>query len=253
MKIRTRAIAPLGILSCVIGISSALAATPTGKGAFTVRSTLDGKKVLPHRIHWVARPRIPSSKVAAVYFLIDGKKRWVEHNTPYYYGDDGNYLVTSFLKPGRHTFTVKVFTFGGRHASDTVKARVLAAPAPPAELAGTWKAFFPASNPGAEGTPAGNWKIVINSVGWRIHDTAGTGDLLDVAYLSPGVVKVRTGIATGHPKFDGNGWCENSPGSPARYRWTMGSAGLRFIWVSGSKQCGFSTFLTQPTAWTRAN
>lgn len=37
-------------------------------------------------------------------FLIDGHQLWVEHNTPYFYGDDGNYLVTSFLKPGKHIF-----------------------------------------------------------------------------------------------------------------------------------------------------
>jgi hypothetical protein len=237
-------------LGCAVVISSALAATPAAKRTLTVHSTLDDKKVLPHRIHWIARPQTSSRNVGAVYFLVDGKKLWVEHKPPYYYGNDGNYLVTSFLKPGIHKFTVKVVTRHGSHATDTVKARVVAAPTPPAELAGTWKAFFPQPSPDAP--PAGDWRLVIDRVGWRIYDTAGTGDTLDVAYLSPGLVEVRTGMATGHPKFDLNGWCNGTPGSPGRYRWTTSSAGLRFTWLSGSKQCGFSTFLARPPAWTRA-
>jgi hypothetical protein len=253
MSFRTPVTAAVG-LYCVVGISSALAA---GAGhsfiirSSLVRSSLDGKRVLPHRIHWIARTKIASRKVAAVDFLIDGKKLWVEHHPPYYYGDQGNYLVTSFLKPGIHRFTVKVDTWVGRHATDTVKARVLAAPAPPADLAGAWKAFF--SQPSPDSPPAGDWRLVIDRLGWRIYDTAMTGDTLDVAYLSPSLVAVRTGMATGHPKFDLNGWCNNAPGSPARYHWTIDSAGLQFSRVSGSRQCGFSTFLTQPKPWTRAS
>jgi hypothetical protein len=219
----------------VAGISSALAAaTPAAKRTLTVHSTLDGKKVLPHRIHWIALLRTPSSKVAAVYFLIDGKRLWVEHHSPYYYGDDGNYLVTSFLKPGMHKFTVMVLTSDGERASDTVKARVVPAPAPPQALAGTWKGFVPQGHP-LPSPPSANWRLVIDSVGWHIYDTAGGGNLIDVAYPSAGLLEVRTGIATGHPHSDLDGWCNGAPGSPARYRWSVQGADLQFAFAAGNR------------------
>jgi hypothetical protein len=69
-------------------------------------STLDNKNVLSHRIRWIAYPK-PLREVGKVDFLIDGKVRWIERNTPYVYGDDSNWLVTSWLSPGRHRFTVR--------------------------------------------------------------------------------------------------------------------------------------------------
>jgi hypothetical protein len=54
-----------------------------------VTSTLDGHAALPHRIHWQAFPSVPAADVSEVDFLIDGKLGWVEHHTPYFYGDDG--------------------------------------------------------------------------------------------------------------------------------------------------------------------
>ena len=110
-----------------------------------VTSTLDGKTVLPRRIRWIATPTIPASQVSKVQFFIDGgKPRWEEEHAPYTYGEDENgrhqnYLVTSWLTPGRHRFTVRVLTVDGRKAQSTVVARVLPAPAPPATLAGTWR------------------------------------------------------------------------------------------------------------------
>jgi hypothetical protein len=139
-----------------------------------VTSTLDGKTVLPIRIHWIARPEIAVSKVEAVDFLIDGSVRWVEHHTPYYYGDDGNSLVTNFLTPGMHTFTVRAVTAAGT-ATDTVKARVVKAPAPPAELVGTWKHRVPGSCPSCKN---GDAILSFTTVGW-----GSPGDRVDVRYL----------------------------------------------------------------------
>ena len=48
---------------------------------------------------------------------------------------DGNWLVTSFLKPGAHTFTVRVITSGGNTATDTVQASVTVPPRRAAEPA----------------------------------------------------------------------------------------------------------------------
>src|SRR4051812_28043642 len=97
-------------LACIIGLASMLSGTsafsaPSDQGRvatreaqpFRVTTTLAGKQVLPHRIHWVARTTLPAAKVSAVTFLIDGKVRWIEHLVPYTYGLDGNWLVTSWL------------------------------------------------------------------------------------------------------------------------------------------------------------
>ena len=74
--------------------------------AFIVTSTLAGKKVLAHRIRWIGRPNLPAAQVSIVEFVIDGKVRWDEGTPPYTYGDDRNWLVTSWLTPGRHSFVV---------------------------------------------------------------------------------------------------------------------------------------------------
>src|SRR5258705_10912688 len=97
----------LVIVTCLIAASPATARSGGGEGAppFGVTSTLDGKTVLPHRIHWIARPS--GASITEVDFLIDGRKAWVERERPYTYGDDGNWLVTSALSPGKHRFTVR--------------------------------------------------------------------------------------------------------------------------------------------------
>ena len=38
---------------------------------------------------------------------VDGKQLSVERKAPYTYGDEGNYLVTSFLEPAAHDFIVR--------------------------------------------------------------------------------------------------------------------------------------------------
>ena len=84
--------------------------------AFTIRSSLDGKAVLPHRIRWIA---YPSAFVVfpGVEFLIDGKLVFDNRLEPYAFGADGRdeatgtvktgYLVTSWLSPGKHRLTVR--------------------------------------------------------------------------------------------------------------------------------------------------
>ena len=248
-------LAVLALAAC----STAGAAAPNGPATastakLTVTSTLDGHTALPHRIHWQAFPSGPSLAVSEVDYLIDGKQVWVEHIAPYFYGDDGNYLVTSFLTPGKHVFTVRAIDVGGHVATDTVTATVPRAPSPPAALAGTWKALQPG------GGGVGYASLVISSVGWyegQFPVTRSNGNLEDVAYPSPGLVEIRTGMATGHDMVAGapsdndlNGWCNNAPGAPARYRWTVTGTHLRLTFAGGHPCPGFTGFLA--ASWTRA-
>jgi hypothetical protein len=226
-----------------------LTETTTSPPAIRVTSTLDGQATLPHRIHWIARPTGATSEVD---FLVDGRQLWVEHNAPYVYGDDGNYLVTSFLTPGKHVFSVRAIGLGGQTATDSVTATVPVAPAPPEALTGTWKSS-------QSGHPPGDASLIVNSEGWYIGSfpvTDSNGNRVDVAYLSPGLLEVRTGMATGHDLVSGaasdndlNGWCNDAPGSPARYRWSVNRSHLHFTFVSGLPCPGFTQFLK--ATWTR--
>lgn len=99
-------------------------------------------------------------------YLIDGNLRWVGTGNPskyrdtssYYstYSDTGGYVVTSWLTPGLHKFTVRVLALNGQMGSDTVIARVLPAPMPPAALVGSWQRTTNTANaptPGSPGNP----------------------------------------------------------------------------------------------------
>jgi hypothetical protein len=177
------------------------AARPT----LTVKSTLDGKAVLPLRIHWIVTANVPASNIASVSYLIDGKLGWVEHNPPYVYASDGNWLVTSFLSAGEHTFTARVLEKSGLSATDTIRAKVVAPPPPPAELAGTWR------RTPANVKPAGAWQVTITPNGWMMRDPQGGGGIFDVRYLSATRIEMRPTIE--HPPYpspNNGGWCDDT-------------------------------------------
>ncbi len=122
------------VLASVGFLAFATSPGASSTAAPSIRSTLDGKAVLPHRIHWLGMPS--GGTVKEVEFLIDGKVRWVEKAAPYSYSEDGGYLVTSWLTRGSHHFTARARFTSGEIADDTVAARVVPAPAPPAALGG---------------------------------------------------------------------------------------------------------------------
>src|SRR5439155_25089078 len=124
----------LALVAFVIVVATAAAATT--RQPFKVTSTLDGKSVLPLRMHWLAYPKLRPSKVASVDFLIDGKVRWVEHHAPYNYASDDHgrnlgFLITTWLTAGPHRFTVRATDTIARKSTDSVVARVLPAANPP--------------------------------------------------------------------------------------------------------------------------
>jgi hypothetical protein len=180
MTRRTRALA-FALLASVTAASSALAAHPTTP-TVAVTSTLDGAKVLPARIRWIVHPRTLEAQVAEVDFRIDGKLRWREQSAPYVYGGDDNghegFLITTWLTPGEHRFTATVLNMKGANTADSVTARVLPTPQPPAALAGTWTRVVTAQDaqkaaPQYGGSPpVGRWKLVFDRVGaWELTPT----------------------------------------------------------------------------------
>jgi hypothetical protein len=126
-----------------------------------------------------------------------------------------NWLVTSFLTPGLHTFTVRVITADGSAATDMVRASVTAPPAPPAALAGTWtRVVTPVDVQKAtsgQPPPPGRWRLRIGPIGWRLHDPTGGSQLFDTGYLSAGDLQMRPAIDyPPYPKNNQGGFCADT-------------------------------------------
>jgi hypothetical protein len=227
----------------MLAVSCTSSTSPAGDGSgpvtsgatsssatFTVGSTLDGLTTLPHRIRWRATPSVSEDKVSEVDFLIDGRVAWVEHDAPYDFGDDGGYLVTTFLTHEQHSFIVRVIDVGGQSAESTVKASVAAAPSPPDGLNDmSWTRRMTASDRGkassSEPPPVGRWGLSADAAGWMIRSPEGGGLLFDVAYRSDGRVEFRTSIERPtYPSPTGGAFCEE-PDRSSLWTYTIGGGG----------------------------
>jgi hypothetical protein len=250
------------VLACLIGTAGCggssggtESSTSHSGHRLTVTSSLAGVSRLPLRIHWVAHPSDPPIQVSEVDYLIDGKLAWVEQNSPYYYGDDGNWLVTSFLTPGPHTLTVKVKTIDGHTASEAVHAMATAPPSPPGDLAGTWhRTVTPADVKKAtsdQPPPPGRWGLIVTAHGWGLRDPHNGGGEFDVAYTSRNVVQMRPTIE--HPPFpnpDNGGFCQDTD-PLALWTATVGDGGKTLtLHPKGHDPCGDRAAILQGT-WLR--
>lgn len=227
-------------MTFLLGVSSA-SAEQSAK-PFTIRSSFDGKTVLPQRIRWIA---YPSTGVLfpGVEFLIDGKVVVSNRLPPYAFGDDGRdeatgsvntgYLVTSWLSPGRHKFTVRARGLGPNRktvATKTVVARVRSAPARPAQLLGTWRRDLATAVPPDRNmlyrkvtAPPGIYTI---AVGRRFIRISGPDPRkhIKLDYLAGArTITIRGPVWTGDPNE--GGWCE--PWGPETiYSWSVSNGTL---------------------------
>jgi hypothetical protein len=270
-----RAIPILAAFACLV-VAASVGAAPSKP--FKVASTLDGRTVLPHRIHWLGQPTLPPAEMQEVDFLIDGKVDWIEHHAPYVYSeDDGKnvgYLVTSWLTPGLHRFTVRAVAIDGRKATDTVQARVLPAPAPPAVLAGTWRRTIDTSGapkPGSAGnptntfTPSGTYTMTFEKrwirdkfpgkfVYPQSNNTGAGFVFLDDYTAGPTRLHV-VGEVIFHLMSDklaeGGWWCYSS-GPPADYDWSVSGDTLTLASIGGKDACRIRGFIWAGQ-WTRVS
>lgn len=261
-----------GALTLVVLALVSTAGSAFGRGhaqPFRITSSLDGRKVLPITSRWLAYPRVPSSKVAEVDFLIDGRVRCVERYAPYNYGSDdfrGHFgsLVTSWLTPGQHRFTVTAILTNGEKASDTTVARVLPSPEPPAELANVrWERTVTEEEIARfhGDLPSGRWELVVDKVGvWDLDSTFGSGAVQHAVFeghrlivdASVWMVPYVNGHTTTIPlrryghKDIASGWREDGP--PATYRWSVAGNDLTLTAIdepSGSRRAAWEG------TWTR--
>ena len=245
------AVVSLAALALLAWLTPA-AATPSKTG-FKVRTSLDGKTVLPHRIHWLGYPLLARDKVKEVAFLIDGKVRWIEHDPPYSYSEDGGYLVTSWLSPGLHRFTVRATSYTGAKGAKTVVARVVAAPEPAAELAGTWQRDIADEVPGPadprcapDPVPAGRWTLVFERR-WIESIFPGTfhpeqskqthfGYIIDNDWVpGPNTFEVAGSVTINvfHDEDRRGGWWCQPWGPVAMYSWSVNGDTLSLEPVGG--------------------
>jgi hypothetical protein len=252
----TVALLPPTALSTETTLPAASAAlTPTTTVALTVTTTLDGLTTLPQRISWIAEPTIPENQVSKVEFLIDGQLAFVEQHAPYTYGRDGNSLLTSFLTPGEHSFTVRVVAVGGQTAESTVKAAVEVASVPPDGLANTsWTRAVTKEDvkkaTSSEPPPSGKWGLKIDSVGWALNCCSDPGSFpLDVAYQSGGNVEFRQTLYE-PPYVGSNIFCED-PDPSFLWSYTISNDGKTLsLHPVGHDPCGDRTAIFEGT-WNR--
>jgi hypothetical protein len=266
-----RVLAALATVVAIVFVGDSFAA---GK-PLAITSSLDGVKVLPQQSRWLAHPNIAPAEVEKVDFLIDGRLRWVEHSAPYVYAgdDDGSrlgYLFTSWLTPGQHRFVTRVKTASGETATDAVSARVVAAPAPPSSLAGTWTRTLTKEDVAKEDPRyddafvpmTGTWRIVINRIGiWEL-DPVG-GGIIQAYSLNGGALRAYAPImmkprqASGDPgsihrfgnRIDVGGGidCDQS-GPVGGYRWSVADRQLSLTAVR--EPCGQRRAIYEGT-WAR--
>jgi hypothetical protein len=228
-------LALLGLSLVLFGASPAVARP--GAAEPTIRSSLDGKLVLPHRLRWIAYPSFPVN-FPGVEFLIDGKVVFANRLPPFAFGADAKdeasgtvktgYLVTSWLKPGPHEFTVRAKGQGAYRnasASKTVVARVGPAQAPHAQLAGTWQrdlatAVPPDRNSLYRGVTArpGIYRIAIDPRYLRVSGPDPSGHVKSDYIADARTLRVGGPVWTGDPHE--GAWCD--PWGPeATYAWSV--------------------------------
>jgi hypothetical protein len=257
------------VAALCLGSAVTAADASTTQQPFRLSSSLDGKTVLPHRIHWTASIGLTPAQLGTFAFQIDGKTRWIGNKLPAVYADGNGYLVTSWLTPGKHTFTVRAYARDGRIATDTVAARTLPPPNPPAALVGTWRRTVdpttgPELTPGHV-APAGNYTITFERR-WiqdrlagrfnRKHSgRTGEGMIIDSDWMpKQHTFHVQGDVVSFAPtahvnQETGNSWC--FPGGPgADYRWSITNQQLMLTPVTGSDACAIRGFIWTGT-WER--
>ena len=105
----------------------------------TVSSTIADGTTLTKAVPWrVSAKPVGDDIVEEVAFLIDGKKRWVERESPYVFDDDQQVLPPWLLGNGPHVLVAHVTTVNGAAADSTAHVTVHAPLAANKQIAGTY-------------------------------------------------------------------------------------------------------------------
>ena len=243
----------LGCAGLAVVLTASSVAAERAAKPFAIRSSLDGKTVLPQRIRWIAYPSAPVL-FPGVEFLIDGKFVFDNRLPPYAFGADGRdeatgkvntgYLVTSWLAPGKHRFTVRAKGTGANRkttATSTFVASVRPAPARPAQLIGTWERELATAVPpdrdvlyrGITAQP-GTYRITVDRRFIRISGPDPRGHVKIDYIAGPRMINIGGPVWTGDAAE--GGWCE--PWGPeATYAWSVSDGTLTLAPASKADTC----------------
>ena len=213
----------------------------TGTSAPTARvsSSIAEGAELTGPVRWQARVTgVPADGVVSVRFLIDGKVRHLERQTPYLFAGRGNLLLPGTLGPGTHVFAVDVKLADGRRLTAASTAVVSKnAPGIPRQVLGRWTRTVTAAevartqgfrNP-ADGValPTGTWQVQIGADG-----VARYTDPTAAHELTVGQVRFEPGgrLVVGNeiPNFahaSKGGFCGDTVGAGI-YRWSLHTGAL---------------------------
>jgi hypothetical protein len=215
--------------------TSATVTTSTGvpiPPPIEIHSSLDGIAVLPHRIRWTATTSLPAAQVQEVRFLLDRRVWWVDRRPPFTYGEEGAYLVTSWMDADvDHRFVVRVVAKDGSKWTHRVDARIRKARYNINDLpAGIWGRLPPASleDPPPPGQ-LGPWTadLNINTALW-IGKSYKRAFVYEVSSQGKRTLRIGKPISIGRPVIGGFsfGWRSKGyqcgpDGPPATYSWSF--------------------------------
>ena len=277
LKISRSHLRPLAFVFLLCGLSAGSAQIPI---ALRVTSTFNGRTSLPLRSKWIVRvfltpsdtalgandiyvPRdeveAPEEDIDSVTYIVDNQVRWISRRKPYTYGGWAGYFVTTWLTPGKHTFTAKVKTTDGRTALNTVTATVAKAPAPPAALAGVWTRDIQTP----ESELRGKWNLIFDEVGAWVTDPTKTGVVEQISVQGDSIYvfnPIQIGLAdvgapaygaksiSGHVCGDGRGFILQYPLSS--FKWAVKGDTLTVTHIKTEDNCPARAFLWGGS-WTR--
>jgi hypothetical protein len=246
------AAAAMVVASAPLGCGSSKETTtkpnPERDGARITSSIRDGVE-LARPVVWRARiAGGQEAEVVSVRFLIDGRVRHVERETPYVFAGRGNRLLPGTLEPGSHTFAVDAQLAGGHRLTAASTATVAeGAPAVPAEVLGRWKRkvtsrevqrtenFRNATY--GEPLPVGTWSVRIGSDGVaRYVDPTPAHDVTvgQLRFDAAGRLVIGNEIPN-FPHASEGGFCPDTVGV-GTYRWSI-RRGALVVHVVGDHQC----------------
>ncbi len=176
---------------------------------------------------------VPADGVVSVRFLIDGKVRHLERQTPYLFAGRGNLLLPGTLGPGTHVFAVDVkLADGSRLTAASTAVVSKQAPSIPRQVLGRWTRTVTAAEAARTGSfrnpadgvplPAGTWQLRIgaDSVA-RYTDPTPTRDLtVGQVRFEPGGRLVVGNEIPNFPHASKGGFCGDTIGAGI-YHWSL--------------------------------
>ena len=169
-RTHTSRLSLLVLVAAAVGLAGPRAAAADDWG---VTSSIADNATLAAPVQWTAQPTgMPPGGVDRVEFLIDGATRWIEHNPPFVFNNDGNWLYPYVLGRGHHELAVRAVSTTGEQVMAAAGVQVTqATPKIPRILRATWKRTVSRSQiqhgsvPGDPPLPAGVYQLKLGAYG----------------------------------------------------------------------------------------